>query len=57
MQSVEKKKAIDIMFDRVADCDTETEEQDLCGSEEEGPKDDVADGPTVVERAEDEDEL
>ena len=41
----------------VADRDAERVKNDLSDDEEGGTKDDVADGPAVVERANDEDEL
>ena len=45
------------MLDGVADSDAESVEDDLSSSEEDGSKDDVADWPSIVERANNEDEL
>lgn len=45
------------MFDGVADRDTECEKEDLRDDKERSPEDNITDGPTVLERAEDEYEL
>ena len=45
------------MFYRIADVYTESKEEHLPNGEERGAKDDVANRPSVVERAENENEL
>ena len=45
------------MLDGVANRDAEGEQEDLTTGEEDGAKDNVADGPAILEGTEDEDEL
>lgn len=54
---MEEEQAVDVMLDRVADRGTEREQKHLRDREEGGAEDDVANRPTVIERAEDKHEL
>jgi hypothetical protein len=45
------------MLDGIADCYAESEKKDLSDCEKRRAKDNVADGPSVVESAEDENQL
>ena len=53
----EEKQPINIMLDGVAYCRAESEQEDLRDREEGSPEDDIADGPSVFQRAEDKDQL
>ena len=45
------------MLDRITDRDAEREQEDLGNSEESSAEDNVTDGPSILKRAEHEDEL
>lgn len=45
------------MLDRITDRDAEREQKDLGNSEESSAEDNVTDGPSILKRAEHEDEL
>lgn len=45
------------MLNRITNRYTKRKQNDLRNSEERRPEDDIADGPTVLERTEDQDEL
>jgi hypothetical protein len=53
----EKEKTVDVMLDGIADGDAEREKKDLSDCKERRAEYDVADGPSIVEGAEYEDEL
>ena len=53
----EEKEAVDVVFDRVADRDAESEQDYLSDGEEGGPEYDISDGPTVFKSSEHENEL
>jgi len=45
------------VLDGVANCDAESEEKNLGDSKEGRPKNDVTEGPAIIESTEDKDEL
>jgi hypothetical protein len=53
----EEEEPVDVVFDSIADCHAEGEEDNLRDSEEGGAKENVTDRPPVVECADHEDEL
>lgn len=52
-----EEEAIEIVLDGVTDGDAESEEKDLCDSVECDAEDDIAQGPTVIQGPEHEDQL